>query len=167
MINMHAAYDEEFVSEELAALGSYNHSYLQAKLTSLFFIMNEYTAFTELSLDVSHLEDDVLRAKFIDTIKPDICLYPARSLDVAEDILKMTEMPLLTIEILSPMQGVQTLLEKIKVYFALGVQSSWLIYPSVRTVAVYSSAKAFMSYSDGDVVDETLGIRIPLSDIFS
>ncbi|MEM7131999.1 MAG: Uma2 family endonuclease [Chloroflexota bacterium] len=167
MIETLLDFDEEIAPEELAELGSYNHSYLQAKLSSLFFVRSEYTPFTELSLDVSGLDDEVLKAKYKDSIKPDICLYPNRSLNPAEDILKMTEMPLLAIEILSPMQGVHTLQEKIKVYFALGVQSCWLVYPSVPAVTVYQSAQAFHSYSSGDVVDDALGIRIPLADIIN
>lgn len=158
--------DDEFVDEGLTELGSYNHSYLQARLASLFFLMEGYTPFTELSLDLNSLDDEILSAKFKNTIKPDVSVYSERSIDVTDDQLQMTEMPLLAIEILSPMQGVQTLLDKMKVYFALGVPSCWLVYPSVRTIAVFTTPKDFTSYNDGDVVDETLGIRVPLTEIF-
>jgi len=67
--------DEEIAPEELGELGSYNHSYLQAKLSSIFFIQGDYSAFTELSLDVSGLDDEILKTKYKDSIKPDVCLY--------------------------------------------------------------------------------------------
>ncbi|MBV7327476.1 Uma2 family endonuclease [Chloroflexi bacterium TSY] len=165
--DMFIEFDEEIAPEELAELGSYNHSYLQAKLSALFFLMDEYVALTELSLDISTLDDEALLAKYRDSIKPDVSVYSKRTPDLVDDILKMVEMPLLTIEILSPMQGVQTLIDKVKVYFALGVQSCWLVYPSVRTVAVYTSPKTFLSYNDGDIIDEILDIRLPVSQIFS
>ena len=167
MTTMLAEYDEEFAPEELAELGSFNHSYLQTKLVVLLFSLDRYTVLTELSLDVGELKDESLRAKFKDSIKPDISVYPKRALDVTDDILKMSEMPLLAIEILSPMQGVQSLIEKVRVYFALGVRSCWIVYPYGRSVAVYSSSKTFISYSVDDVVDEVQDIRLPLADIFS
>ncbi|MCB0104294.1 MAG: Uma2 family endonuclease [Caldilineaceae bacterium] len=122
-----AKYDEEVTPEELAELGSFNHSYLQTKLAVLLFALEDYTALTELSLDVSRLD----------------------------------------IEILSPMQGVQSLIDKVHVYFALGVRSCWIVYPYNRSVTVYTSPKTFTTYSTGDVVDEILDLRLSLAEIFS
>ena len=99
MTAMFAEYNEEFAPEELAELGSFNHSYLQTKLAVLLFSLDDYMALTELSLDVSGLEDEFLQAKFKDSIKPDVSVYAKRPLDVTDDILKMLEMPLLAIEI--------------------------------------------------------------------
>ena len=160
-------FDEEVAPAELADLGSFNHSYLQTKLAVLLFGFDQYTALTELSLDVSRLADEALRTKYRDSIKPDVSVYRRRALDVTEDILKMSEMPLLAIEILSPMQGVQSLIEKVQVYFALGVRSCWIVYPYGRAITVYTSPKTFTSYSEGDVVDEVLNLRLPLAEIFS
>ncbi|HRW04924.1 MAG TPA: Uma2 family endonuclease [Caldilineaceae bacterium] len=162
-----AKYDEEIAPEELTELGSFNHSYLQTKLAVLLFALEDYTALTELSLDVSGLDDEILRAKFKDSIKPDISVYSRRALDITEDVLKMAEMPLLAIEILSPMQAVQSLIDKVHAYFALGVRSCWIVYPYNRSVTVYTSPKTFTTYSTGDVVDETLNLRLPLAEIFS
>ena len=122
-----AKYDEEIAPEELTELGSFNHSYLQTKLAVLLFALEDYTALTELSLDVSRLD----------------------------------------IEILSPMQGVQSLIDKVHVYFALGVRSCWIVYPYNRSVTVYTSPKTFTTYSTGDVVDEILDLRLSLAEIFS
>ena len=54
----------------------------------LLFASDDYAALTELSLDVSRLADDTLRAKFKDSIKPDISVYSRRFLDITKDILK-------------------------------------------------------------------------------
>lgn len=159
--------DDEEIATEFQEMGSFNHSYLQAKLAALFFATGQYIALTELSLDVSNAELEDLGIELKDFIKPDVCVYPKRKISLTRDILKMKEMPLLVIEILSPMQGVQIIIEKFKVYFALGIKSCWLVYPSAATVAVYSSLDEFKAFSAGDVVDERIGIRLPVAEIFS
>lgn len=135
---------------------------LQTKIAVLLFSLDEYTALTELSLDVSGLADETLRTKYKDSIKPDICVYSQRSLDITEDVVKMTEMPLLAIETLSPMQGVKSLIEKVRVYFALGVRSSWIVYPYNRSVTVYTAPKSFSTYSTGNVVANILNFAYPM-----
>jgi Uma2 family endonuclease len=79
----------------------------------------------------------------------------------------MTEMPLLIVEVLSPTQGVQEIFDTYQVYFAVGVQSCWLVYPAAVTVVVYASPDDFTSFSSGDVVDTTLDIRLPLREMFA
>ncbi len=79
----------------------------------------------------------------------------------------MKEMPLLVIEILSPRQGVYDIVEKFKVYFALGIQSCWLVEPILSTVTIYSAMDNYHTFSSGEVVDGTLGIRLPLQEIFT
>jgi Uma2 family endonuclease len=145
-------------------MGSYNHSIIQANLAFLFKRLGKYSVFTELSLDISQLD----RAKFHfkEEIKPDVCIYPKRGLSRPFDILKMTEMPLLAIEILSPRQGAQEILEKFAVYFALGVKSCWLVDPTTAIVAVYVSLDQPKSFTTGEVIDETLDIRLPTVEIF-
>ena len=55
-----------------------------------------------------------------------MCIYLKRQRNLQNDILRMSEMPLLAIEVLSPKQGIYDILEKFKLYFSLGVQSCWL-----------------------------------------
>jgi len=158
--------EDDECCEEFDDMGSYNHSFLQAKLAALFFSMDKYVALTELSLDIGGLDTGELHIRLKDHIKPDVCIYPERKMNLTHDILKMSEMPLLAIEILSPVQGVQTVLDKFKVYFELGIKSCWLVYPSAATVAVYSSADAFKVFNTGDIIDEVLNIQLPVSEIF-
>jgi Uma2 family endonuclease len=78
----------------------------------------------------------------------------------------MTEMPLLVIEILSPRQGTGGILEKFEAYFALGIPSSWLVDPLTQTVHVYQSPTQRTTFSEGDVVDPSLPIQMPMAEIF-
>jgi Uma2 family endonuclease len=132
-----------------------------------------YTPTLELTLDIStaNLSQFDIRAK--EELKPDIGLYPAtrRGLSRPNDILKMLEMPLAAIEILSPKQGIYDLKEKFKAYFALGVKSCWLVTPELEVISVYTTISDFKNYDKRsgslEVVDETLEIRLPLDQIFN
>ena len=128
--------------------------------------MEQYTAFTQLSLDVSQLQDQTLREQYRDAVKPDVCIYPKRVFRNTNDIIKMDEMPLLAVEILSPMQATYPLVSKVPLYFALGVQSVWIVYPTPRTVTVYQSPEHSISFSVGNIIDNTLNLTIPLSELF-
>jgi Uma2 family endonuclease len=80
--------------------------------------------------------------------------------------LRMREMPLLAIEILSPKHGTYDILEKFKAYFELGVLSCWLVDPALRTVTVYASTTDWATFSGNEVIDEQIGINLPLDAIF-
>lgn len=154
--------------EEFEDMGSHNHSMVQANLAYLFKQLGDYTVYSELSLDISPL--DSARYNLKDEVVVDVCLYPKRPLSVPRDILRMTEMPLLAVEILSPRQGTGSILEKFEAYFVLGIPSCWLVDPLTQTVHVYSSPTQRTTFStglaDGEVVDHTVHIKIPIAAIF-
>lgn len=150
--------------ESIDDMGAFNHSVVQGNLAYLFKQLGSYTVPVELSLDVSTLD----RTRFAvgKEIKPDVCLYSKRGLVKPKDILRMTEMPLLVLEVLSPRQGALDIIEKFEVYFEMGVQSCWFVNPLQETVWVYSSLDTYRPFVAGDVIDEQLDIRLPLAKIF-
>lgn len=158
--------NEEVAPEELAEMGSFNHGYLQLKIGACFLKMPTLTPSSELSLDLSALADVVV-ANSVDTLKPDIAVYEHWSVDFHNDVLKADRMPVIAIEILSPRQGVQTLVDKFHIYFQLGIRSCWLVYPYAQAIAVYRAPNEFTLFSQGDVVDDVANVRIPLGEIFS
>lgn len=158
--------DEEVAPEELAEMGSFNHGYLQLKIGSYFLKLPNFTPSAELSLDLSELADPALTAS-VDSLKPDIAVYEQWPVDFQNDVVKVKRMPILAIEILSPMQGVKTLVDRFKIYFALGVQSCWLVYPYANAIAVYHAPDNFKLFAQDDVVDDVVGVRLPLHEIFS
>jgi Uma2 family endonuclease len=151
-------------------MGSLNHSIAQARLTSQLSLEEKFTLAVELSLDVSQIDLTPFGLS-IKELKPDICLYP-KSIGYSKprDIIKMLEVPLLTIEILSPTQSVDELLAKIQAYFAMGVKSAWLVMPAFESIMVYVSMtdfKLFDTKRDTEIIDNTLDIRLPLQKIFN
>jgi Uma2 family endonuclease len=154
----------ETETEESGEMGSHNHSAIQANITYLLKRAEKYSVYTELSLDTTTL--DPQKFKFKDEIKPDVCVYPKRGLIRPFDILKMSEMPLLAIEVLSPKQSAYEILEKFAAYFALGVKSCWLVDPLTAVVSVYSALDVHQNFTAGEVVDPVIGLQLPFDEIF-
>lgn len=153
-------------AEGFADMGSFNHGYIQMRLGSLIEQTGHYTPVSELTLDVSGIDVSQFDLRSKEEIKPDICVYPRRGLSRPQDILKMNDMPLLAIEIVSPRQGLYDLINKFRVYFVLGIQSCWLVEPTINAVSVYATIDHWETYTRDDVVDEKLNLRIPISRIF-
>jgi len=136
-------------------MGSYFHSMVQARLARLLGNLNKFEVFSELSLEIDKTE-----------YKPDVCLYPKAKKKVVKDITKMTELPLLAIEILSPSQYNQDLIDKIEIYFAAGIKSNWIVIPTAKAVSVYKSLEDFETFSKSNIIDNIIGIELPINEIF-
>lgn len=148
-------------------MGSFNHGYIQLRLGGLLDRLGPFTPVGELSLDVSGIDLNQFNLKSKTELIPDISLYPKRTLSRPTDIQRMTEMPLVAIEILSPRQGFDEILEKFKAYFALGIRSCWLVTPAINAISIYSDPTHWMTFTQGDVTDDVAGIRLALTEIFA
>jgi Uma2 family endonuclease len=155
--------------EEDIDVGSFNHAITQANLTRLLGNLGKYSVCTELSLDIHQTDISQFDLEHKTEARPDVCVYPKRGKSTPKDILKMTEMPLLAVEVLSPKQGHYTILEKFRLYFQLGIQSCWLVLPEIDVVTVYSSINHYQTFTqrDNEVIDDILNIRLPIAEIFS
>jgi len=69
------------MTDMMYAMGSRNHSYLQARLAIILGNLEKYTVFTELSLDIE-------TEYGIKEPRPDVCLYPKQNIDPVNDVLK-------------------------------------------------------------------------------
>jgi len=159
----------ELEEEESQEIGSLNHSIVQAQITGLLYPDERFRVMVELSLDASQIDLSQFGLKTKDELKPDVCLYP-RSVGLSEptDILKMLDMPLLAIEVLSPTQTIGDILAKFKAYFALGVKSCWLVTPLIKAITIYSQPSQFKTFglSTAEVIDEVLDIHLPIQKVF-
>lgn len=152
--------------QEFDDAGSFNHSTVQANVAYVLKLTGKYTVSIELSLDSSELDKSKFDVK--DEQIPDVCVYPKRPLVKSGDILKMEQMPLMVVEILSFRQFPSSLIEKFAAYFALGVQSCWLVDLLTRTVHDYSSIDEWNSFLTKDeLVDDALDIRVAVGEIFA
>ena len=135
---------------------SLHHSYICGNLIAAFRALGDYSVFSELTLQINGKD-------YI----PDVSLYPKRKINlVEEDIIKMTEMPVLICEVLSPTQGTQEVLSKFPLYFAAGIMSCWMIVPPLSSVMAYSAPNVAQVFKTGEVIDSALNIRLSLQEIF-
>jgi Uma2 family endonuclease len=136
---------------------SYHHAYLSSNLIAVLHRLKNYSVFSELTIQIEG-KDYV----------PDVCLYPKKPINFASsDIIKMTELPLLAIEVLSPTQGTQEVIDKFKIYFAAGIKSCWLIIPPAQTIVVYNTEENAKTFNRGHLIDEKMSIRVSLKAIFA
>ncbi len=137
---------------------SLNHGSIQANL--IFEIKlkykDKYRIVSELSLDLSEWPS-----------VPDISIYPKMELDMKNDVIAMKEPPLGVIEILSPSQSLADLTAKAVGYFEHGVQSCWIVLPSLSNIYVFSSPDEYQIFRASETLeDEKLGISFSLEEVF-
>ena len=149
----------EFEFNSFHSMLSKYHSFLQNRIGGLIDAKyrKEYTVFTAIDLELS-------TGKSI----PDVALYPKMHIDWnEEDEIRMTIPPLLAIEILSPKQALSDLTNKNHlIYFPAGVNSAWIVMPSLRAIVVCLPNGKRRTFEEDIVKDVTLGIELSLDDIF-
>ena len=116
---------------------------------------DQYTVIGELALDLGGRP-----------LTPDLCVYPRLEIDYTDDEIRMTEPPLLAVEIVSPTQGVQELLDKIRHMLQHGVQSCWLVLPAIQAVTVFTADMKQTTFTEGEIADPTVAMKICIEDIF-
>lgn len=150
------AYDvsEEFHTEEIM---SWNHATVTYRLTkNLSKYDDRFSIQPEMELELSH-----------GRAKPDISVYPLRKTNWLKDIIRVTEPPLLAIEILSPRQALTDLTDKaIDVLLPSGVPTVWIIIPQFKQLTVITSDQQQAIYTSGEVHDPVTNLTIDLASIF-
>ncbi len=141
---------------------SINHGIVQACLISELVsrYKDKYTVVSELSLDLP------TRPVTPDTVTPDISVYPKRTVDWLHDTLKMTDPPLLIIEILSPKQSLDDLVQKVEGYFKDSVKSCWIVQPVIGLITIFTPDMKYKTFSSGPMEDPAMEIKVDLNDIF-
>jgi Uma2 family endonuclease len=105
---------------------SLNHSYICSRILRQLFAIDHIEAFTELTLDIDK------------GLTPDICVYPIATLkpNFSRDVTKVSELPLLGIEVISASQNIQTILEKAERLVQSGVKAVWTVEPYSRSIFI-------------------------------
>ncbi|TGO03760.1 hypothetical protein PN36_00420 [Candidatus Thiomargarita nelsonii] len=154
-------------------MGSLNHGTVQIKLGYLLLMANKnLSVISELSLDISQHDLSKYKLGASTELKADVCAYlkPPVIPDGIDDLVTVSQIPDLVIEILSPRQSVSYLIRKINAFFELGTKSCWLVNPSQQIITVYSlpnQRESFNIERDTEVIDKVMDIRFPITEIFS
>ena len=135
---------------------SKNHAIVQSNLT--FALMGgyrqKYRILPELTLEFGR--------RYV----PDICVYPNQPYEREHDQIRVTEPPLTAIEILSPKQNADEIMEKFDVYFGVGVKSCWFVMPPTDTVFILTPDRKIQVFHDETLTDAATGISIDLREVF-
>ena len=136
-----------------------NHAIIQANLIFALklYYRDQYSFPSEINLTMPERPDAV----------PDIAIYPKLPVDFLHDVASMTVMPLTVIEIISPSQSQEEMLTKFERYFKAGVQSCWLVMPSLQAIAVYSGVGKYQFFTANQtLIDPATSIELMLSEVF-
>lgn len=139
-------------------MSSFNHSELQTRLAFLFMsaYRSQYSILTELDFAFASGKT-----------RPDLCIMPKRKVDWLADEIIVQDVPLTTIEILSPEQSLNSLTDRIyKKHFPAGVKTVWLVVPTVQTVSILLPDRKQVNSSNGIIVDPVTNIQLNLGEIF-
>jgi Uma2 family endonuclease len=98
---------------------------------------------------------------------PDILVFPKKQLNWKTVEAREKEMPITTIEILSPSQHLEDLAEKARdTYFPAGVQSAWIVVPPLKTVTILTPDGGQLVFGQGTLTDPVTGIQLSIEKVF-
>lgn len=160
MISENTAFEADFdniltTGEDVPSL---NHAKLQSRIATELTLQygENYDVVTEISLDLPQ-----------GGAEPDVAIFSLSEDDWFNDIVKLKELPLVAIEILSPKQALSDLTDKIaSTYLASGVQSVWLVIPTFKQINVITGKNQMTTFLSGKVVDTVSGFELDMESVF-
>ena len=135
---------------------SRNHGRVQTNLIVEFSRQQQFSIYSELTLTIGGVD-----------YTPDISIYPHEPADYRHDETTRADLPLVAVEILSPSQGEQGVVEKAELYLRHGVKSCWIVSPPLRTVTILLPDGREEVFHRGEVKDPAVGLAADLARVFS
>ena len=150
--------EKQYKRQRGKPMPSRNHAKLQRRIADAL-----HSLYGEKYDILPEFEMDLLQKPSV----PDISVFPFKPSDWENDELRAKEPPILAIEILSPKQILGDVLKKIRNnYFPGGVQSAWVVLPSLKTITVMSPNGKIQNFNEGILKDDVTGFELNLSQIF-
>lgn len=135
---------------------SRNHGRVQANLTGEFLQQGQFSIYSELTLTIADTN-----------YTPDISVYPREPGDYRHDEASRADLPLVAVEIFSPSQSQQEVVEKAEIYLRNGVKSCWIVSPPLRTVTILLPDGREEVFHRGAAKDPVTGLTADLAAVFS
>lgn len=146
--------ETEVVLEEAWSL---NHSRLIHRISvALLPYEDQYDILPELEFELA-----------AGRLKPDVAITLRQQYNYRRDVLRVLEPPITAIEIISPTQAFDALVEKIQDQYLLsGVKSAWLVLPTVRNIYLFLPDQPPQVFTSGILRDPAAQVEVALADIF-
>jgi len=143
----------ENTQNETENMPSLNHSYICSQLMRQLLQDERLQLLPELTLDIDK------------GLTPDILVYEKDKIqpNFFEDVLKVKELPVLAIEVISSIQSIQSLLEKSKVLVNSGIKTVWAVEPYGRSIFVMNNQSKQLFHEE---IVESEGIKVDFSQVF-
>lgn len=135
---------------------SFNHAAIQINLGAELARERTFRICSELTLEFEGKP-----------YTPDLSVYPRQDLDLRHDVIRRTDPPLFVVEIFSPRQGYQDVMEKIDVYFRHGVKGCWIVSPPLHTISILRPDGPTNTFHSGDIKDPVTGLTVNVDAVFS
>ena len=135
---------------------SRNHGRVQTNLILEFGRQEQFSTYSELTLTMEGAD-----------YTPDISVYPHEAPDYRHDEVSREDLPLLAVEILSPSQSHQEVVEKAEVYLRNGVKSCWIVAPPLHTVSILNPSGSTETFHSGVAKDPVTGVSAELDAVFA
>ena len=150
---------DEYAKNKGKWMPSYNHALVQSRLVGAFLPFADFAILSELTLELP----DARR------LTPDISVFPHRASDWRHDEIRVTAMPRMAVEIISPTQGLQEILDKLDLYFEYGVKSVWVVQPGMQAIVIYEPGEGSRPQvvTTGEARDPATGLTARLEEIFA
>ena len=100
-------------------------------------------------------------------LTPDLSVYPRRPVDWLHDRLRLTEPPLVAVQILTTNQREQDVVDKVEFYLNSGVKTCWVVNPPQHAITIYAADGSQKTYVEGRAVDPATGLTADLEAVFS
>ena len=124
------------------------HSSLAAWIASRLLLWAEQSQPAYVGVEGRHISPDRNRVYF-----PDTHLTKLSRLAGHEDENPLTISPDVVVEILSPGDRPQVVLEKVELYVALEIPLVWFVDPEERTIREYRGGRPSRLYASAEVID--------------
>lgn len=153
LTNTELVLQEQEDEAQVEKMPSLNHSYVCAQVMKQLLQNDALQPLPALTLDIDK------------GLTPDIAVFPKANIqpDFFTDILKVQQLPLLAIEIVSSSQSIQTLLDKAKLLVNAGVQTVWVVEPYSRSIFVINQKTNALFHEEPVESD---GIRVDFAKVF-
>ncbi|MBC8153539.1 MAG: Uma2 family endonuclease [Bacteroidetes bacterium] len=99
---------------------------------------------------------------------PDVVIYPFFKADFTKEYpARRSDAPLVTVEIQSPSQSLDEMVDKANVYFTFGVKSCWIVQPRIEGIFVFDQPNQYHFFHHNDTLkDLNFDIELSLSGVF-
>ena len=144
---------DQLDEDQVEKMPSLNHSYVCTQIMKQLLQNEELQPLPELTLDIDK------------GLTPDISVFPKANIqpDFFTDILKVQQLPLLAIEIVSSSQSIQALLDKANLLVNAGVKTAWVVEPYSRSIFVINNQIKTLFHEESVESD---GIQVDFAKVF-